>query len=88
MSLISLDSSAVLPSGRFACVRGMLAVDWYIACKSPEPSLTFIERLVTVDDQPLTMEEVLAMPIADHFVLLNLINAQIIKAKKTENGVK
>jgi hypothetical protein len=88
MPILSVVSSAVLPSGGFAEVRGLVAADWLLAGKSPEPIVTLIERLVLVDAKTLSIEDILLTPLADYFVLVNLIGAEILKAKKTENGVK
>lgn len=81
-------SSAVLPSGRFVELRGILAVDWILAGKSPEPIVSLIERLVLIDSKCLSIEDILLIPLADYFVIVNLIGTEVTKAKKTENGVK
>ena len=57
----------VLPSGRFARFRPVLAIDILLAFKTQFPEAVLISRVVTFDSESLDYEQVLSME-ADEFM--------------------
>lgn len=81
----------VLPSGRFASCRNLTVLDWLTALRATEHSdtmLILVHRCVTIDSEPITVEEILALPLEEYWPIINMVSKKIERARLTENGVK
>lgn len=71
----------VLPSGRFARFRPVLAVDILLAARAQFTEAAIISRVVTVDGESLSYEDVLTMEAEDFMPILSKINESLSKIK-------
>ncbi len=81
----------VLPSGRFASCRNITVLDWLTAIKSSESIDTMavlVVKCVTIDSEPVTLEDVLALPLEEYWPIINMLSKKIERARLTEDGIK
>lgn len=76
-----MESEIVLPSGKFARFRPIVALDILMAIGSEHIHALLISRVVTIDDESLTYEEVLQMPAEEFVPLLGRMNEMMSKVK-------
>lgn len=79
----------VLPNGQFAAVRTILVSDIGAYCAAaPEVAMaTLAARVATLDDNPVTGAQIMAMPYADALPIFTAINRQLAAAFQTRSGV-
>ena len=72
------SKEVVLPSGRFAKVRGLTGRDYLEAAKPENKNLNMafvmVTLSVTIDDQPVTYQDMEEMDLRDVMVILPEIN--------------
>lgn len=71
----------VLPSGRFARFRPVLAIDILLALKAQFPEAALISRVVTLDGESLSYEQVLNMEAEEFMPVMVKINEILSKIK-------
>lgn len=71
----------VLPSGKFARMRAILAIDILISFKAEFPEAALISRVITLDDSPIPYAEVLTMEGQEFSPLLGMVG-EVIKSFK------
>ena len=76
-----MESEIVLPSGKFARFRPIIALDILMAVGVEHIHALLISRIVTIDDESLTYEEVLQMPAEEFVPLLGRMNEMMSKVK-------
>ena len=77
----------VLPSGKFARIRPILTVDFILAANAEHMIAALVASNTLIDDEYVTYQEVLEMPLEDAMPLLDLINLKLKLANKTVKGV-
>lgn len=77
----------VLPSGKFARIRPILTVDFLLAANAEHMIAALVASNTLIDDEYVTYQEVLEMPLEDAMPLLDLINLKLKLANKTVKGV-
>ncbi len=77
----------VLPSGKFARVRPILTIDFLLAASAEHMIAALVASNTLIDDEYVTYQEVLEMPLEDAMPLLDLINLKLKLANKTVKGV-
>ena len=77
----------VLPSGKFARIRPILTVDFLLAANAEHMIAALVASNTLIDDEYVTYQEVLEMPLEDAMPLLDLINSKLSSANKTVKGV-
>lgn len=85
------SSEIVLPSGRFAACRTITVADWLTSLKAEQSADTMVilaVRCVTIDSTPLTVADVLNLPLEEYWPIINMVSKKIERARLTENGVK
>lgn len=74
----SIVAEVVLPSGRFARLRTLTGRDYLSAQKmiseGVDSSLVFIVLGVTIDDKPVTYEEVLNMELCEVYNITSMVS--------------
>lgn len=76
-----MTTEIVLPSGRFARFRPVLAVDILFAFKTQFPEAALISRVVTFDSESLSYEQVLSMEAEEFMPVTVKINEILSKIK-------
>ena len=71
----------VLPSGRFARFRPVLAIDILLGLKAQFPEAALISRVVTLDGKSLSYEQVLDMEAEEFMPVMVKINEILSKIK-------
>ena len=71
----------MLPSGRFARFRPVLAIDMLLAFKAQFPEATLISRVVKLDGESLSYEQVLDMEAEELMPVMVKINEILSKIK-------
>ena len=71
----------MLPSGRFARFRPVLAVDMLLAFKARFPDAALISRVVTFDGESMSYEQVLSMEAEEFMPVMVKINEILSKIK-------
>ena len=71
----------VLPSGRFARFRPVLAIDMLLGIKARFPEAAVISRVVTFDGESLSYEQVLNMEAEEFMPVMVKINEILSKIK-------
>ena len=71
----------VLPSGRFARFRPVLAIDILLGLKAQFPEAALISRVVTLDEESLSYEQVLSMEAEEFMPVMVKINEILSKIK-------
>ena len=71
----------VLPSGRFARFRPVLAIDILLGFKAQFPEADLISRVVTFDGESLSYEQVLNMEAEEFMPVMVKINEILSKIK-------
>ena len=71
----------VLPSGRFARFRTVLAIDVLLSFKAQFSEAALISRVVTFDGESLSYEQVLSMEAEEFLPVLVKINEILSKIK-------
>ena len=71
----------VLPSGRFARFRPVLAIDLLLGIKARFPEAAVISRVVTFDGESLSYEQVLNMEAEEFMPVMVKINEILSKIK-------
>lgn len=82
-------SELVLPNGQIATVRQILVSD-IAAHNAAEPALalaTLAALVTTLDDAPLSVDDIMAMDYADALPIFTAINKQLLDAFRLRNGV-
>lgn len=77
----------VLPSGKFARIRPILTVDFLLAANAEHMMAALVASNTLIDDEYVTYQDVLQMPLEDSMPLLDLINLKLKLANKTVKGV-
>lgn len=77
----------VLPSGKFARVRPILTIDFLLAASTEHMIAALVASNTLIDDEYVTYQEVLEMPLEDAMPLLDLINLKLKLANKTVKGI-
>ena len=63
----------VLPSGKFASMRPVLALDILLSLTKDFPNVGLMERTVTIDGERLTYEQYLAMDAVEFMPILGMV---------------
>ena len=63
----------VLPSGKFASMRPVLALDILLSFTKDFPNVGLMERTVTIDGERLTYEQYLAMDAVEFMPILGMV---------------
>ena len=71
----------VLPSGRFARFRPVLAIDMLLAFKAQFPEAAVISRVVTFDGESLSYEQVLSIEAEEFMPVMVKISEILSKVK-------
>ena len=71
----------VLPSGRFARFRPVLAIDILLGFKAQFPEAAVISRVVTLDGESLSYEQVLSMEAEEFMPVMVKTNEILSKIK-------
>ena len=71
---MSTDSEIVLPSGRFAKIRGLTGKDYLEAVKASregqDMSFVMVTLAVTIDDKPVTYQDLQDMDLRDVMTIM------------------
>lgn len=84
-----VEREIVLPSGVFAKIRRINWIDLALA-NIGEPALLQLrlaQRVVTFDGEVWPLEKIMSLDVDDAIPVSELINAQILTAKKFEGGI-
>lgn len=85
-----IKREVVLPSGRFASMRTMTWGD-LVACYDTvnvaRMSAKLAACLVSIDGQPLTIDQIMQMEAAEFFPINEIICKEITAALKYKNGI-
>ena len=77
----------VLPSGKFARIRPILTVDFLLAASAEHMMAALVASNTLIDDEYVTYQDVLQMPLEDSLPLMDIINLKLNSANKTVKGV-
>ena len=77
----------VLPSSKFARIRPILTIDFLLAASAEHMIAALVASNTLIDDEYVTYQEVLEMPLEDAMPLLDLINLKLKLANKTVKGI-
>lgn len=72
----------ILPSGRFARVRPMLAIDLLLAGKAEFLEAALVARMVTIDDEPISYQDALVMDIEEFMPILAELSKRLPQSRK------
>ena len=69
----------VLPSGKFARLRPLTALDFLLSQKLPHPEAVLVSLAVTFDDASLTYAEVLELPLEEFMPVMGMLGKVLTK---------
>lgn len=79
----------VLPSGRFASIKAMTWGD-VVVCYDQNAmamSAKLASRMVSIDGQPVTLDQVMEMEACEYFPINEIICKEIVEAMKFKDGI-
>ena len=72
----------ILPSGRFARVRPMLAIDLLLGMKAEFLEAALVARMVTIDDEPISYQDALVMDIEEFIPIIAELSKRLPQSRK------
>ena len=72
----------ILPSGRFARVRPMLAIDLLLGMKAEFLEASLVATMVTIDDEPISYRDALVMEIEEFIPIIAELSKHLPQTRK------